>query len=97
MNNFSRFISRLIVSIFCIYCFPMVFLHAQISEGGLPPSFRFATDLRSIEQPIQIPVNFSIEDLKTVDAWRVSQGVPLAIAKLIDTDLNISNDGHWIT
>lgn len=97
MNNFSRFISRLIVSIFCIYCFPMVFLHAQISEGGLPPSFRFATDLRSIEQPVQIPVNFSVEDLKTVDAWRVSQGAPLAIAKLIDTDLNISNDGHWIT
>ena len=96
INHRNHFFLRLAASILCLCCLPVVFLHAQISEGGLPPSFGFTAGLRSTEQPIEIPVNFSVEDLKTVDAWRVSQGAPLAIAKVIDTDLNISGDGHWI-
>ena len=80
---------------FCL--FTVINLQAQISEGGLPPSFQFKSNLRSTKQAIQIPVKFSVEDLKAVDAWHVSQGAPLCIAKVIDTDFNIANDGDWIT
>lgn len=97
MNHYNRYFSRLAVCILSLCFFPMVILHAQISEGGLPPSFQFATDLRSQGQAVQVPVNFSVEDLKAVDAWRVSQGAPLAIAKVIDTDLGIDNSGRWVT
>ena len=81
MNHYYYHSIRLIAGILCLCCFPTIFLHAQISEGGLPPSFQFMTNLKSTEQPVQIPVNFSVEDLKVVDAWRVSQGAPLAIAR----------------
>jgi lysyl endopeptidase len=96
-NHSNGFFFRLVISLFFFCCFPKGVLHAQISEGGLPPSFQFSTELRSAEQPIQIPVNFSVEDLKVVDAWQVSQGAPLAIAKLIPTDLGITNAGKWLT
>lgn len=97
MNHYYYHSIRLIAGILCLCCFPTIFLHAQISEGGLPPSFQFMTNLKSTEQPVQIPVSFSVEDLKVVDAWRVSQGAPLAIAKRIETDLSISNSGNWGT
>lgn len=97
MNHYTRFSFRLAACILFVCCLPMAILHAQISEGGLPPSSQFATNLRSQEQATQVPVNFSVEDLKAVDAWRVSQGAPLAIAKVIDTDLSIDNSGHWVT
>lgn len=94
-NHYTLFLFRLITAIIC--CFQTTSLNAQVSEGGLPPSFGFATGLRSTEQAVQVPVNFSVEDLKAVGAWRVSQGAPLAIAKVIDTDLSIADNGHWIT
>lgn len=97
MNHYNRYLFRLAVCILSLCYFPMVILHAQVSEGGLPPSFQFATNLRSQEQAVQVPVNFSVEDLKAVDAWRVSQGAPLAIAKVIDTDLSIEKSGDWVT
>lgn len=97
MNHCNSFFLRLVICLFCICGFSNAVLHAQVSEGGLPPSFQHPNSLRSAEQPIQIPVNFSVEDLKVVDAWRVSQGSPLAIAKLIPTDLGITNAGQWVT
>ena len=69
----------------CIGYFSISSSLAQISEGGLPPSFQFAGSLRSEKLAEQVPVNFSVEDLKTVDAWRVSQGAPLRVAKSIPT------------
>lgn len=98
MKPYDKFVRRLAASILWgICCLWVVSLQAQISEGGLPPSFEFTTELRSREQPLQIPVNFSVEDLKMVDAWRVSQGGLMAIAKVIKTDLSIRNAGRWIT
>lgn len=97
MNDYKRYFFRLAVCILSLCYFPMVILHAQISEGGLPPSFQFASNLRSQGQAVQVPVNFSVEDLKAVDAWHVSQGAPLAIAQIIDTDLSLDNSGDWIT
>lgn len=70
---------------------------AQLNEGGIPPSFAYSNQLRSQVEVTQIPVNFCIEDLKQVDAWKVSNGAPLATAKIIPTDLNIRNSGTWTT
>lgn len=71
--------------------------YAQISEGGTPVSFQYQNTLKSDLPTIQIPVDFSVEDMKTVDAWQVSQGAPLKVSKLIQTDLSIDNAGNWIT
>ena len=62
-----------------------------------PPSFQFAGSLRSEKLAEQVPVNFSVEDLKTVDAWRVSQGAPLRVAKSIPTSFDIADSGDWIS
>lgn len=71
--------------------------HAQISEGGIPPSFNLPTSLRSTPPIVEIPAKFSVEDLKAVDAWQTSQGAPLAVAKLIPVDLGIEQSGDWLT
>lgn len=97
MNNNSRFLLRLAVSLFCICFCPTMLLQAQISEGGLPPSFEFATTLRSMKQAVQVPVDFSVEDLKVVDAWRVSQGAPMRVAKSIPVALDLNRDAEWLT
>lgn len=44
-------------------------VHAQISEGGTPTSFKYQNTLKSDLPTVQIPINFSVEDLKTVDRW----------------------------
>lgn len=61
--------------------------HAQISEGGTPASFKYQNTLKSDLPTVQIPINFSVEDMKTVDRWQVSQG---AAAKSIPTHTNRS-------
>lgn len=72
-------------------------LKAQISEGGLPVSFNYPNTLKSDPGTVQVPVNFSVEDLKTVDAWQVSQGAPLKVATFIPVKLSIENSGEWRT
>lgn len=65
--------------------------YAQISEGGTPTSFKYQNTLKSDLPTVQIPINFSVEDLKTVDRWQVSQGAPLKVGVLLPTDLTIDN------
>lgn len=87
----------------CIYIFLFLFLlHAgevksQISEGGKPVSFKYTNRLKSDLPVVRIPVNFSVEDLIAVDEWRVSQGAPLTVSTLIDTNLDMDNAGQWVT
>lgn len=95
MNHLRTLFTSLLVSVTCLS--GSLKAHAQINEGGLPPSFNLPTSLRSTPSVVEIPVNFSVEDLKTVDAWRASQGAPLAVAKLIPTELDINHSGDWLT
>lgn len=69
----------------------------QISKGGLPPSFSYTETLRSEPKMIRIPINFSVEDLKNVDAWQTSQNGLLRISTLIDIDINLSESAERIT
>ena len=96
-NQYSKLLRILITGILYIGYFSISSLLAQISEGGLPPSFQFAGSLRSEKLAEQVPVNFSVEDLKAVDAWRVSQGAPLRVAKSIPTSFDIADSGDWIS
>ena len=73
------------------------FAHAQISEGGTPASFKYQNRLKNDLPTVQIPVNFSVEDMITVDRWQVSQGAPLKVGVMIPTDLTIDNAGSWET
>ena len=66
-KQYSKFLRILITSILYIGYFSISSSLAQISEGGLPPSFQFAGSLRSEKLAEQVPVNFSVEDLKAVD------------------------------
>lgn len=69
----------------------------QISEGGLPPSFRYPATLRSESKTIRVPVNFSVEDLKAVDAWQTSENGILRISTLIDTNIRLMDSADRIT
>lgn len=69
---------------------------AQISEGGLPPSFVYAETLRSEPKINRIPVNFSVEDLKNVDTWQASQNGLLRVSTLIDAPLNLSESAERV-
>lgn len=68
----------------------------QMSEGGLPPSFGYPETLRSEPKMIRIPVNFSVEDLKNVDAWQTSQNGLLRVSTLIDTDIKLSESAEQV-
>lgn len=83
-----------IISLFLLYASEV---KSQISEGGKPLSFNYQNMLKSEQPVVRIPVNFSVEDLIAVDEWRVSQGAPLTVSTLIDTDLNMDTDGQWLT
>ncbi|MCD8267436.1 MAG: protease [Parabacteroides sp.] len=97
MNNNSLSGFRLYIGILCCFLFCTHPVKSQISEGGKPLSFSYQNLLRSTQPVVQIPVNFSVEDIKAVDEWQVSQGAPLAVSTLIDTDLNMENSGKWLT
>ncbi|MBP7487974.1 MAG: hypothetical protein KA789_11175, partial [Parabacteroides sp.] len=72
-KNASRIIYIIFVSCLIFVNCPVT-LTAQISEGGTPPSFSYLNVLKSTSTGIDIPITFSVEDLKVVDAWNVSQG-----------------------
>lgn len=94
----KRFLGSIFYASFiCALLCCVVTMQAQISEGGLPLSFSYPEQLKSESAPLQIPVDFSVEDMKAVDAWQVSQGAPLKVVRFIDTNLSITNSGNWIT
>ena len=95
-KNASRIIYIIFVSCLIFVNCPVT-LTAQISEGGTPPSFSYLNVLKSTSTGIDIPITFSVEDLKVVDAWNVSQGAPLKVATLIPADLSMENAGEWST
>jgi hypothetical protein len=72
---------------------------AQISEGGIPPSFSYdqLPALRSAVKKTEVPVDFYIEDLREVDNWRAREGAPMPVSKLIRVDYTMDNSGSRTT
>lgn len=67
---------------------------AQVSEGGLPPSFSYQQTLRSAIMTTIVPVDFYIEDLRVTDNWRAREGTPMPVGQLISVDYTMENAGH---
>jgi len=70
-------------------------LFAQVSEGGIPPSFEYQTMLRSAKSVTSVPINFYIEDLRETDAWKAREATPLRVSKLIPVDYTMDNSGYF--
>ena len=70
---------------------------AQISERGIPPSFKYQTILRSHVATVQIPVPFNVSDLIIEDERQAGPVMPLRIGTLIDVQYNPANAGVWHT
>ena len=82
--------------VICLLVSQVVQTYAQISEGGIPPSFRYETTLRSALSTLEIPVTFNVADLIHIDEWQMSEGLtPPCIATSIDVNLNPENAGQW--
>lgn len=90
-SNYSR------ITIICLILFYAGNVKSQISDGGKPISFNYQSLLKSEQTSVQIPVEFSVEDLIAVDEWRVSQGGPLAVSTLINKTLDMDHSGQWLT
>ncbi|MDR3219776.1 MAG: carboxypeptidase regulatory-like domain-containing protein [Dysgonamonadaceae bacterium] len=77
-------------------------LFAQISEGGLPPSFQYEkkSSLRvsaSNEAHIILPINFDVKQLIAEDKEAEAAGEAINCAKIIPVDLTMENSGVWST
>ena len=100
--NFEKRIKKRIRTKFIFY-FASVLIsctsvtYAQISEGGIPPSFSQRQMLRSEVQPVEVAVDLYIKDLRTVDEWQALIGIPTPVARLIPVDYTIENAGEWTT
>jgi hypothetical protein len=66
---------------------------AQISEGGTPPSFKYAETLRRAVEKTEAPVDFYGKDLLETDNWRAREGAPMPVAKLIPVDYAVEQAG----
>ncbi len=72
-------------------------IFAQISDGGLPPSFGYQQMLRKATAATKVPIDFYIEDLRETDNWQAREGVPTPVANLVSVDYTMENSGYWTT
>lgn len=85
---------RIIISLFTL--FGICQINAQISEGGLPPSFKYDNSFRSKQSVKEIPIRFNTEDLLLVDKWQEDNGSPQKVATCIPVNINTYNSGEKI-
>lgn len=74
--------------------------YAQISEGGVPPSFEYPDQTKSKKLPSIIQADFDIKTQILIDEEELNEGLvakPLKIAKILPARLNILEHGEWDT
>jgi PKD repeat protein len=80
--------------LFVMACYTTV--KAQISEGGLPPSFEYANNaLKNTAGTHSLIVDFDVNQLLAEDEELEALGIPPRCAKIIPVDLDIANSGVW--
>jgi PKD repeat protein len=89
----SKTLAFLIVVFALIYFTPV---RAQISEGGLPPSYG-TNQLRSTIQPYKVAIDFDVNKLLAEDDEDEALGLPPRCAKIIPAGLSAENTGEWLT
>jgi hypothetical protein len=68
---------------------------AQISEGGMPPSFNYTSLLRSEIKTTVLPIPFNVKELINYDNQMAASGNPLRVATSIPVDFTMDNSGQW--
>lgn len=69
---------------------------SQISEGGIPPSFKDKNTTRSVSTS-QVPINLDISRLMWEDEMVGRKDAPLRVAEVIPVNINIDSVGTWTT
>lgn len=82
---------------FVIVLFFGVSLNAQISEGGIPLSFKYdqQTEVRQAIAPECVVLPVRISALKDEDQMRESEGGLVRVASLIPVNWAVHNSGTW--
>lgn len=70
---------------------------AQISEGGIPPSFSNPIQLRTLKSTYQVPIDFDVDRLIWEDSIAESNHATTRIAIGIPVDIDIKTSGDWTT
>lgn len=70
-------------------------LTAQVSEGGIPPSFTSLSVLKRSIQPYVATLDVDIKQLKNEDSVNENAGIPIRLAHTINVDINTDNSGEW--
>ncbi len=92
MSVYRKFIPFLVGLLFCGNG-----LLAQISQGGIPPSFKYHLRDQNKESNVErILIPFKVKDLKATNRYNQENlGTPPCFAKNIPVDLDMSNSGSW--
>ncbi len=90
----------LVVSLALLWAAPSF---AQISQGGLPPSFTQSSSKRAkakaqavgFERKVDVP--FDVDALKREDLTEAAMNQPPRVAEIIPVDYTMENSGEWTT
>lgn len=82
--------------LFLIGILNFVNISAQVSEGGLPPSFKYPKFLKSEAfNTLTVPVSLNINELRKEDELAREIGAPARFAISIPVDVDIDKTGEW--
>lgn len=75
------------------------YVFAQISEGGIPPSFTYSDEnaTKRTKGSFSADIFFDVIKLRAEDKMNEENGLPLRTAIVIPSKLNLSEAGYWTT
>ena len=70
---------------------------AQISSGGMPPSFSYKTENEILKSAINLPIDFDVAAMRLEDKEREEYKIPPRVGKIIPAHITTDNSGEWTT
>ncbi|MCL1851293.1 MAG: T9SS type A sorting domain-containing protein [Bacteroidetes bacterium] len=84
---------KLLFLFLAIHCFTNTF--AQVSFGGIPPSFSFETENEILSTTENLPIIFDVAAMRAEDAERKLDNLPPRVGKTIPVNFTTDNSGEW--
>jgi len=84
---------RVLLLLLAINCFTNSY--AQISAGGIPPSFYFETENEILTTTENLPITFDVVAMREEDATRKLDNLPPRVGKTIPVNFTTENSGEW--
>ncbi|MDR0660893.1 MAG: choice-of-anchor J domain-containing protein [Prevotellaceae bacterium] len=75
-------------------------LNAQVSEGGVPPSFAYPDVLKSFKAPAMVYADFDVAKQIELDKKQREEAgsiAPVKIGKMLPVNFTMENSGEWTT